>query len=375
MPLANDLRPNSLDEVFGQHHLIGPGKPIRKMKEKDAVQSMLLWGPAGTGKTTIARCLANDTACGFKELNATNSKIADIRKLIEIAKARKKNGTDTILFVDECHRWAKNIQDALLPSAEDGTIIMIGSTTEKPQFAVNAPLLSRLQPFELYHLSHKDMMQALLKVVGYYKSKGTKFKIDKKSALRLINRCSGDIRKLITAMETIVEVLMDDNVVDENLIDVAMPDKYIYFDSKGNEHFDLAEAWQNAIQNSDADSAIYYLAKWLLSGEDPVYIARRILISGAEDAPLNPAAQVAAYNAYISAKELGYPECRINMALATIEIAKSKRGKIACNAISAACQDVLNGEEVMPIHSEGSKHGTDNYTKISKKYVKEWRED
>lgn len=375
MPLANDLRPESLDEIFGQQHLIGEGKPIRRMKEKDAVQSMLLHGPAGIGKTTIARCLANDTACMFKELNATNSKIADIRKVVDIAKSQKKNGTSTIIFVDECHRWAKNVQDALLPCVEDGTIIMVGSTTEKPQFALNPPLLSRLQPFELKHLSHKDMLQALIKVVKYYKEREKEVKINRSVSMKLIKRCSGDVRRLMTTMETIVEVLMDNSEITSELIDIAMPDKCIYFDSKGNEHYALAEAWQNAIQNSDADSAIYYLAKWLLSGEDPVYIARRILISGAEDAPLNPAAQVAAYNAYISAKELGYPECRINMALATIEIAKSKRGKIACNAISTACDDILNGEEVLPLSGLNNKHGTKNYNKVNRKYVQKWRED
>jgi len=371
MPLADVLRPKTLNDVIGQEHLIGPGKPIRKMADKDSIKSMLLTGPAGIGKTTIARCLAYDSAAEFVELNATNSKIADIRKTVSQAEARKKNGTITVAFVDEVHRWAKNIQDTLLPTVEDGTIVLVGSTTEKPAFAVNGALLSRLQSFELYPLTHKDMILAIKKVVDYYKERNRDIKISKEAAIRLIKRCSGDIRKLMTTMETVVEVLMDDNCeVTSDDIDTAMPDKYYYFDKTGNEHFDCAQNMQCAIQCSDADSAIYWLAKWLLSGEDPVYIARRILISSSEDACSNPNAAIIANNAYIAAKDIGYPECKIPMAHTVIEIANSNRDRTANDAIAKAISDVENGENVLAVHAGSQNHNTNlGYTKVKKKYL------
>ena len=371
MPLADTLRPKSLDDVIGQQHLVGPNMPIRKMVDKDSIKSILLHGPAGIGKTTIARCLAHDSACAFEELNATSSKIADIRKLIDKAAARKKSGTVTVAFVDEIHRWAKNIQDALLPSVEDGTIVLVGSTTEKPNFAVNSALLSRMQSYELYPLTKKDMATGLIRVVKHYKSNGVDFKIGGAAATRLINRCSGDIRKLMTSLETIVEVLLeDDKEITDELVDVAIPDKYYFFDKSGNGHFDMAQNYQCAIQDSDADSAIYWLAKWLLSGEDPVYIARRILISASEDACSNPNASMIANNAYVAAKEMGYPECRIPMAHATIEIAKSDRDRTANDAIAAAIEDVENGKEVLAVHANGKDHNTGaGYAKINKSYT------
>ena len=372
MPLADRLRPQSLDEVIGQAHLIGPGKPIKRMAERDAVKSCLLWGPAGTGKTTIARCLANDTACDFKELNATSSKIADIRKLMDISKAKKKNGTETIVFVDEVHRWSKNVQDALLPAVETGEIILIGSTTEKPAFAVNSALLSRMQSFELKHLNKKDMMEALLRVNAYYKKCSITYKMSKEAALNLINKCNGDVRKLMTTMETIVEVLLEgEDTIGPDLVDVAMPDQYFYFDKSGNEHFDCAQNMQCAIQCSDSSSAIYWLAKWIMSGEDPVYIARRILISSSEDCQ-DPFVSCIANNAYIAAKEIGYPECKIPMAHAVIAIAKAKKDRTAINALSMAMNDIKDGLNISATHSDSSTHVSSNgYTKVDREYIRD----
>jgi len=274
--------------------------------------------------------------------------------------------------VDEVHRWAKNIQDALLPSVEEGTIVLVGSTTEKPAFALNSALLSRLQSFELYNLTQKHMMLALLKVVAHYKERNRIVKIGKEAAVKLVKRCSGDVRKLMTTLETIIEVLSEDGKeIDPDVIDVAIPDKYFYFDKSGNEHFDCAQNMQCAIQDSDVNSAIYWLAKWLLSGEDPVYIARRILISSSEDSCSNPNAAMIANNAYIAAKEIGYPECRIPMAHAVIEIAKSKRDRTANDAIAAAIHDVENGESVLAVHANSKDHNTNlGYTKVNKSYVK-----
>lgn len=276
------------------------------------------------------------------------------------------------VLVHNCHRWAKNIQDALLPSVEDGTVVLVGSTTEKPVFAVNSALLSRLQSFELYHLTQKHMMTALIKVIKYYKERNKEVKISKEAALKLIRRCSGDIRKLMTALETIVEVLLEENnEIDEDIIDVAMPDKYFFFDKSGNEHFDLAQNMQCAIQCSDANSAVYWLAKWLLSGEDPVYIARRILISSSEDCQ-DPFVSCIAHNAYVAAKEIGYPECKILMSHAVIAIACSKRDRTAADAISCAIQDIENGKEVLAIHADSSNHNADlGYTKVNVKYIQD----
>ena len=365
--LANILRPKTISDVIGQKHLLGDDKPIKKMCEKKNVKSMLLWGPAGTGKTTIARCIANDTGCMFKELNATSARIADARKLIEMAKKRKANGSTTVVYVDEVHRFPKNVQDVFLPVVETGEVVLIGSTVEKPVFAVNAALLSRMQEFELKQLGKKDMLEALLRVVKHYDHK---FHMGESEILRLINRCGGDIRKLMTTMETIVDVLLeDDSNITSDMIDAVMPNNYFHFDKGGNEHFDLAAAWQNSIQNSDADQAIYFLAKWILSGESPIFIARRIMISASEDAPSNPNAAMIANNAYIAAREIGYPECKILFAHATIEIANSPRGKIACNAISKAMSDIESGYDVVDLGAMGAgKHS--GYSKvINRKYV------
>ena len=274
------------------------------------------------------------------------------------------------VLVHNCHRWAKNIQDALLPSVEDGTIVLVGSTTEKPTFAVNSTLLSRLQVFELYPLTHKHMLLVIIKVIKYYRKQNKEIKIGKEAALKLIKRCSGDIRKLMIAMETIIEVLMEDsNEIDSYLIDVAIPNKFYFFDKLGNEHYDYAAAWQNSVQNSDADQAIYFLAKWLLSGESEKFIARRILISASEDACLNPNAALIANNTYIAAEQIGMPEFKILAAHATIEICNSPRDKIACNAINKAICDIENGEDVVDLGEMGAgKH--DGYSKIiHKKYV------
>lgn len=370
-PLACLLRPGSIDEIVGQDHLVGPSGILRKMKNSKKLLSHIYYGPPGSGKTTLAYCLSQDLSCAFEKLDAANCKVSEIRDIIGKADSALKAGTETILFVDEIHRMNKNIQDVLLSAVENGTIILIGATTEKPVFSVNAALLSRMMVYELKPINDKSLIKMLMKVIGYYKNNGKNISVGK-VAMKLINKSNGDARKLVTIMETIAEVILPDGgEITDEMVDIVMPGKHLYLDPSGKEHFDIASAFQNSIQNSDVDQAIYFLALWLESGENEAYIARRILISAAEDAPLNFRAQIAANNAYIAAKEIGYPECKISMALAVIEITKSPRNKIANNAINNAIEFVKNNN----VTNQFNAGDHDQYFKlINEKFVFDWPE-
>lgn len=275
-PLAAKLRPRFLDDVVGQEHLLDDGCVLRRMADKKKYQSIIFWGPPGTGKTSIARALVNETDSIFRKLNATKATVKELRAIIKSAEEaiQKDDLQRTFVFIDEIHRWNKAQQDVMLPSVEDGTILIFGATTERPKFAVNSTLLSRCLTLEVKPLDNKAMVQMIKKVRQYYKEQDRPISIDKDAAKVLINRCSGDARKLITTLETVIEILSDDGCVSEALIDQAIPDKHIVFDAHGNDHYDLAHCYQEAIQNSDVDGAIYWLAKWISSGEDPAYICR-----------------------------------------------------------------------------------------------------
>jgi putative ATPase len=372
-PLAAAMRPQALDEIVGQKHLLGEGMLLRRMVETRRYQSVIFWGPPGMGKTSIVRCLANETESAFRQLNATKATVKELRTLIAAANKALPDKR-TFVFVDEIHRWNKAQQDVMLPVVEDGTIILFGATTEKPKFAVNSTLLSRCLIMEVKPLSKFDLLNLIKRVRQYYKDKGKGFTIDKEASLRLVNRCSGDARKVITALETCVEILTDDNHVAIEHIDVAIPDKHLVFDSTGNEHFDLAHCYQESIQHSDVDAAIYWLAKWIASGEDPAYICRRMLITAFEDCSGNPFAAPAAMAACYTTERTGLPECMIPMAQATVEMAMSRRNKAAYFAIKEALKDVNNNETIhVP---PGLRAGTDGYVAaINKTYVRGWNRD
>lgn len=366
-PLASALRPTKLAEIIGQDHLVGSGKILKLMVDKGFVQSVILWGPPGAGKTSLVNSLANEAQMAFVKLNATEATVKDLRKVIENA---NKSQQRTIVFVDEIHRFSKSQQDVLLPVIEDGVITLFGATTEKPKFAVNSTILSRCLVLEVKPLDTKSATLLLLRIKEHYKSKGKDIQITKDAAKRLINRSSGDARKLITALEACVELLSEDGKIDIEHIDVAMPDKHLVFDANGNEHFDLAHCYQEAIQNSDTDSAIYWLAKWLSSGEDPAYISRRMLITAFEDCADNPNAWLAAMAACFTVERTGMPECMIPMALATCEMGLTNRNKYAYYAIKEAMNDVSNNAT---IHVPPElRAGTSGYVKaITKKYIKD----
>lgn len=369
MSLAHILRPTTLSDIIGQTHLVKDG-PIGAMAKSKKLTSFILWGPTGCSKTTITRALANDAGYEFKELDATEAKIADIRKILEIAEARLKMGTKYLLLIQEIHRFAKNTQDVLLPAIEEGIVTIAGTTTEKPAHSVNPAILSRVLVWETKPFERVDMMKLIAKVFKYYKDKGKNAKVEPNAIVTLINRCSGDPRKLITAIETIIEsLIVDGDSITESMVDIVIPCKHLYLSPNGNEHFDHASAWQNSVQNSDPDQALYFLGRWMLSGEDMRFIARRILISASEDGPHSNMAQICALNAYIAARDIGYPECKIPMALATIEIARAKRDKFANNSINQVIYDIEHGVDVM-VPSELRSGNHDGYIKIiNKQYL------
>jgi putative ATPase len=335
-PLAAELRPLSLDEIVGQTHLLGEGKLLRKMADKREYQSTIFWGPAGTGKTSLVRALAHDTNSNFRPLNATKATVKDLRSIITFA---EKSDERTFVFVDEIHRWNKSQQDVMLPVVEDGTIVLFGATTEKPKFAVNATLLSRCLVMEVKPLSYQELLCLVVKVKKHYKEKkDRKIHIDKDAAMLLVSRCSGDARKAITALETCIEVLTDDDTVAEEHVEVAIPEKHIVFDARGND------------------------------------ICRRMLITAFEDCSGNPFAASVAMAACYTTERTGLPECMIPMAQATVEMAMSRRNKAAYHAIKRAMHDVNNGETVhVP---PGLRAGSVGYVHaISKTYLKGWCRD
>lgn len=367
-PLGTILRPKYLRDIIGQKHLLSEKGPIFKMLKANIFKSMILWGPPGCGKTSIANALATETDSNFYRLNATEATVKDLRKII--TEAIKNRGTKySFVFLDEVHRWNKSQQDVVLPVVEDGTIILIGATTENPKFSVNSTILSRCLVYEAKPLDSQQSIELIIRIKKHYESLNRSIKIDHDAAKAIVNRSSGDARKIVTILETCVEILSEDNTVRLCDVDNAIPHKHIVFDASGSDHYDLAHCYQEAIQNSDPDGAIYWLAKWLSSGEDPAYICRRMLISAFEDCADNPNAWLAATSACYTVERTGLPECMIPMALATAVMAKSDRCKDAFYAIHEAMSDVANNRT---IHVPPElRAGTTGYVyAVNKKYFK-----
>jgi len=370
-PLAIKLRPSKFADIVGQDHLVGPGGVFYEMANKQILQNVLLWGPPGSGKTTIAFALANETDSHFRKLDATVNGIKELRAIIKFAESQDKR---VILAVDEIHRWAKNVQDTLLAAVENGTIILIGLTVETARFAVIKALLSRCLILETKPLDNPALVALYKRVKDHYKTEGRTISIDKETVKKLIVRSSGDARKVIMVLETLIEIMSDDGVIKDKDLDLVMPHKHLFCDALGSEHYDLAHCYQESIQNSDVNAAIYWLAKWIESGEDPAYICRRMLITAFEDCAGNPFAATTAMAASYTTERTGLPECMIPMALATCEMAMSRRNKSAYHAISSAVADVRDKATVHVPH--GLRAGTMGYVRaIKRTYLKGWCKD
>jgi putative ATPase len=353
-PLAHILRPKSLDEFFGQDEIVGGGKLLRKLIAEDNLHSMIFYGPPGTGKTTLARIIANETSAEFETVSAVTSGVPEIRKIIAKAKETKKLGQNTVLFIDEIHRFNKAQQDALLPHTEDGTIILIGATTENPSFEVISALLSRSQVFVFKELDEKALSaileRAIKKVAEISETRRT-LEIEQKGKDFLIAFANGDARSLLNTLEIIVKLVRKEKISYEDIQEVLQR-KNIRYDKKGEEHYNVISALHKSMRDSDVDAALYWMGRMLEGGEDPLYIARRVIRFASEDVGMaDPQALVQAVSAYDACRFIGMPECGVNLAQAVTYCARAKKDNSLYLAYEAVMSDIREtGNLPVPLH-------------------------
>jgi len=344
VPLAERVRPKTLSEFQGQEHLLGEGKPIRVMIENDTLSSFILWGPPGTGKTTIARLIATTTHSHYYQINAVSSGVKDIRDIIQKAELNKKMGFRSILFIDEIHRFNKAQQDALLHSVESGLIILIGATTENPSFEVIGALRSRMRIFQLYSLN-KIHLENILKNALMKDEFLSSLNIKEVDSDFLIYISGGDARILLNVLEAAVlqEKNKNEIIINKNVIENVIQKKNIIYDKTGEEHYNLISAFIKSIRGSDPDAAVYWLARMLEGGEDPLFIARRMVILASEDiGNASPNALLLAESCFSAVDKIGMPEARIILAQCATYLASAPKSNAAYLAIEKALSDVKN---------------------------------
>lgn len=341
-PLAERIRPKTIDDFQGQSALLDVGKPIRLMIENDNLSSFILWGPPGTGKTTIARIIAEQTKSDFHQLNAVSSGVKDIRQIIEIAKQNKLNGIRTVLFIDEIHRFNKAQQDALLNSVESGQIILIGATTENPSFEVIPALRSRARVYVLEELSKDDLHN----ILNYAFEKDeflSSLNIKEIDEGFLIYLSGGDARSLLNILEAaaVQEMNKPEVIISKLVLENIVQKKNILYDKSGEEHYNVISAFIKSVRGSDPDAALYWLARMLEGGEDPIFIARRLVVLSSEDVGnASPNGLVLAEAAFEAVHKIGMPEARIILAQCTTYLASSPKSNASYKAIETAFEDV-----------------------------------
>ena len=324
--LANKIRPNSIYDVIGQNHLISDKKPLRKAIEQKHIFSFILWGPPGVGKTTIARIYAKSINVAYFELSAVSAGKDNIKKIIE---KDNPNNNPKILFLDEIHRFNKSQQDYLLPFVESGQLYLIGATTENPSFEIIPALLSRCQIFTLNPLNNNEIIQIIQKITK---------NIDKNSQDWLINIANGDARKVVNIIDNTIKLYQE--ITLENLKN-TIQSKFLRYDKKNDEHYNVISAFIKSMRAGQENAAIYYLARMIESGEDPIFIARRMVIFASEDIGLaDRSALIVANSVFEACKNVGYPECRINLAHGVVYLSKCKKDRSSYDAINKALKDV-----------------------------------
>ncbi len=343
-PLAERLRPTSIDEIVGQDHLLGKGKILRNMIESDKVPSMIFWGPPGVGKTTIAKVIANMTKADFITFSAVTSGIKEIKTVMEEAEKNRLFGGKTIVFVDEIHRFNKAQQDAFLPFVEKGSIILVGATTENPSFEINNALLSRCKVFVLNPLTVDDIVLLLKKAISDKRGfGGMKIKISKQILETIATFSNGDARGALSTLEMVIlnGDRQDDTItVSKEIVEQVTSKKSFLYDKKGEEHYNLISALHKSMRNSDPDAAVYWLARMLEAGEDPLYIARRVVRFASEDVGLaDPRALDVAVSAYQACHFIGVPECNVCLTEAVVYMAMSPKSNAMEVAYNRAAED------------------------------------
>jgi len=350
-PLADRMRPEKLEDFLGQEEILGKGKLLSKAIEMDQLPSMIFWGPPGSGKTTLAYIIAKKTKSDFRKISAVNSGLEELKEIVEIAKQNARFGKKTILFIDEIHRWNKKQQDALLPEVERGLIILIGATTENPSFEVVGSLLSRCRVFVLKQLNKDHIIKIINKALKD-KERGLgqlNLKIDKKTIEALAQMSNGDAR---TALNTLEYAAYLSKNIDLATLKEAFQKSHLLYDKDGEEHYNIISALHKSMRGSDADAALYWLARMLEAGEDPLYIARRLIRFASEDIGLaNSRALEQAVSAYNACHYIGMPECGVVLAQAVVYMAKCKKSNELYVAYEKAMKDVKEyGNLPVPLH-------------------------
>ena len=363
-PLASRMRPTTLDEVVGQKHIIGKDKLLYRAIKADKLGSLIFYGPPGTGKTTLAKVIANTTSAEFKQINATVAGKKDMEEVVKEAKdLQGMYGKKTILFIDEIHRFNKGQQDYLLPFVEDGTIILIGATTENPYFEVNGALLSRSSIFELKALGREDIRTLILRAVNDTEKGMGSFRaqIDEDALEFLADISGGDARNALNAVE--LGILTTDRSEDGIIhitLEVAsecIQKRVVNYDKKGDNHYDIISAFIKSMRGSDPDAAVFYLAKMLYAGEDIKFIARRIMICASEDVGnADPMALTVAVSAAQAVERIGMPEAQIILSQAVTYVATAPKSNSACNAIFAAGEAVRQNRTTVPVHLQDAHY-------------------
>lgn len=338
------MRPRNLDEVLGQDHLLRSNSPLRRLVEGRGGSSVILYGPPGTGKTTLANLVASSSGRHFVALSALNAGVKDVRAVIDDARTRQIHGQRTVLFIDEVHRFSKSQQDALLAAVENGIVLLVAATTENPHFSVISPLLSRSLIAELRGLDDQDIQGVVRRAVVDDRGYGGAVEVTDAAVADIVKLSGGDARRSLTILEAAVGAADDEGVVTPEIVELSLDSAPVRYDRDGDQHYDVTSAFIKSIRGSDADAALHYLARMLVAGEDPRFIARRLMIHASEDIGMaDPTALQSATAAAEIVQKVGLPECRLALAQATVHLATAPKSNAVIAAIDAAMADVRAG--------------------------------